>query len=495
MNPFGSVTAVTEAGWREMPRSKQARRVGLIGVALLAMALGSLPAHADDAFIQGSGSAIATSIRMGPQTGGLTVAITFGQSLADFQGTVGRASARAVDLGILTTALSAPGCNGAAPAFKASSFPQPLDVDSREPNSAKGKSAQQAGAPDSSPILLSAGRQQVDADATPHSHAVATTAAFGVPGVFEVGAGRTEVSTRIIGNATREAITSSDFSSISLAGGMVTLQGLHWEAVQRTGKNAVSEGHATVANVLLGSSAFPIPVGGGELNTVLAPVNAVLLGTGVSLDPPVFVDKQGVVTVQPLRLRIDHSPLGQALVAPTVTAAQPIRQPLLDQYNKIVDCSTPVGQAQGVGQVGRGAVLPSDIALSALTGTGGFVVELGGGSVTTEGTSYANPFDASGPPPDTGIATPLPTDTGPTGDVLGTSITSGVGGGATTPPADTSLTPGPAATLAAQPATVPGSRGGTAVVMGLLGLLAVAGVALADYLRIRRGDRVIPEEP
>src|SRR5581483_3844787 len=153
-------------------------------------------------------------------------------------------------------------------------------------------------------------------------------------------------------------------------------------------------------------------------------------------------------------------------------------------YNQTVDCNAPVGQVQGVGQVGRGAVLPSDIALSALTGTGGFVVELGGGSATTEGTSYTNPFDAAGPPPDLGGVAPVADASTPTGDVVG---------GATTPPAETSLTPGPAATLASIPASVPGSRGGTAVVMGLLGLLAVAGVALADYLRIRRGDRVIPE--
>ncbi|HZQ84268.1 MAG TPA: hypothetical protein VFA83_05500, partial [Acidimicrobiales bacterium] len=206
-------------------------------------------------------------------------------------------------------------------------------------------------------------------------------------------------------------------------------------------------------------------------------------------------NNKGVVTVQPLRLRIDHSPLGQAVVAPAVTAAQPVRQPILDLYNQTVGCDAPVGQVQGVGQVGRGAVLPSDIALSALTGTGGFVVELGGGSATTEGTSYTNPFDAAGPPPDLGGVAPVADASTPTGDVLGTSITGAVDGGATTPPAETSLTPGPAATLASIPASVPGSRGGTAVVMGLLGLLAVAGVALADYLRIRRGDRVIPEEP
>ena len=478
-----------------MPRSKQLRRVGLAGIALLAMALGSLPARADSSFVQGSGSAIGTAIRVGPQTGGLTIAVTFGQSLADFQGTVGRASARAIDLGILATALTAPGCNGAPATFKSSDFPQPLNVDSREANADKGKTSQQSGAPDNSPILVSAGHQQVDANSSPHSHAVTTTAAFGVPGVFEVGAGRTEVSTRIIDNATREAVTSADFSSISLGGGAVVLDGLHWEAVQRTGKNATSEGHSSVAKIVLGGAALPITLGGGELSTVLAPVNAILLGTGLSLDPPVFVNKAGVVTVQPLRLRIDHSPLGQAVVAPAVTAAQPVRQPILDLYNQTVGCDAPVGQVQGVGQVARGAVLPSDIALSALTGTGGFVVELGGGAVTTEGTTYTNPFDATGPPPDLGAVAPVDQSSTPSGDVLGTTFTGGVEGATSTPPAETSLTPGPAATLASQPATIPGSRGGTAVVMGLLGLLAVAGVALADYLRIRRGDRVIPEEP
>ena len=469
------------------------------GVALLVAALGWLPAHASadapeaGAFVPGSGSAIGTAIRVGPQTGGLTIAITFGLSLADFQGEVARASARAVDLGVLQTALTAPGCNGAAPTFKPSDFPQPLDADSREPDAAKGKTAQQNGTPDNSPIMVSAGRQQVDADKTPHSHAVTTTAAFGIPGVFEVGSGRTEVSSRIIDDATREAVTTADFSSISLAGGMVQLKGLHWEAVQRSGKNPAAEGHASVAAVAVGGTALPIPVGGGELSTVLAPVNALLLGTGISLDPPVFTNKQDVVTVQPLRLRIDHSPLGQAAVAPLVTAAQPVRQPIIDAYNQVVDCNAPVGQVQGVGAIGRAVVLPTDIALSAFTGTGGFVVELGGGTVTTEGNTYANPFDQLTPGIDTALPTP---DVQPsTGDVLGTSITGGLSGADATAPAPTAeLTPGGPATLASSPATVPGSRGGTAVVMGLLGLLAVGGVALADYLRIRRGDRIIPDE-
>ena len=219
-----------------MPRSKYSRRVGACGVPLLVLALGWLPARAAGGFVPGSGSALGTAIKVGPQTGGLTIAVTFGQSLADFQGEVARASARAIDLGVLETALTAPGCNGAPATFKSSDFPQPLNVDSREPDASKGKTAQQGGAPDSSPIIVSAGRQQVDADPSPRSHAITTTAAFGIPGLFEVGGGRTEVSSRIIDGATREAVTTADFSSISLAGGMVQLKGLHWEAVQRTGR-------------------------------------------------------------------------------------------------------------------------------------------------------------------------------------------------------------------------------------------------------------------
>ena len=414
-----------------MPRSKCSRRVGVLGITLLALALGWLPAHAADTpFVSGSGSAVGTAIRVGPQTGGLTIAVTFGQSLADFQGEVARASARAVDLGVLQTALTAPGCNGAPATFKSSDFPQPLNVDSREANASKGKTAQQGGAPDNSPIIVSAGRQQVDADTTPRSHAITTTAAFGIPGVFEVGGGRTEVSTRIVDKATREALTTADFSSISLAGGMVQLKGLHWEAVQRTGKNAAAEGHASVAAMFVGPAGVPIPIGGGELSTLLAPVNALLLGTGISLDPPVFTNKADVVTVQPLRLRIDHSPLGQAVVAPAVTAAQPVRQPIIDAYSQAVDCDAPVGQVQGVGTVGRAVVLPADIALSALTGTGGFVVELGGGTATTEGNTFSNPFDASGAPSPSVPSRYRSIRLRLTGDVLGTSISGGPGGGA-----------------------------------------------------------------
>src|SRR4029077_373119 len=145
-----------------------------------------------------------------------------------------------------------------------------------------------------------------------------------------------------------------------------------------------------------------------------------------------------------------------AVVAPAVTAAQPVRQPILDLYNQTVDCSQPVGQVQVVGAAGRGAVLPTDIALSALTGTGGFVVELGGGQVTTEGNTFTNPFDTADTPAPV-EALPVPSDTSaPTGEVLGTSISGSVGGGAGTSPSPPELGPASAPAPAATDAPVPG---------------------------------------
>jgi hypothetical protein len=193
-----------------------------------------------------------------------------------------------------------------------------------------------------------------------------------------------------------------------------------------------------------------------------------------------------------MRIRIDHSPLGQAVVAPLVTAAQPVRQPLLDFYSGVVSCDAPVGQVQGVGQVGRGAVLPSDIALSALTGTGGFVIELGGVRATTEGQTFANPFE--GGLPSAGLGSDL--GLGPTDSTAPFSVGDVGSGPAPTPSVTGRTGGGSAATVLAGRTvadSVPGAKGGAAATVGVLALLGILSVAVADYLRMQRGQRVIPE--
>ena len=456
-------------------------------------ALGAAPVRAED-FVLGSGNGIATGVRAGPQTGGLTVAVTFGQALADFQGRVGRASARPLDFGILETALTAPGCGGKPSSLKQSDFPQALDADSRDAASVAGKSAQQGGSADG-PLFGTVGRAEVQATPQPMGRALATIAAFGVEGVLAVGSGRAEVVSRIVDDKAREVVGTVDFSRLDLLGGAVRIDGLHWEARHRTGADAAAEGGFSVASLIIGGTKVPIPVGGAEAATVLAPINALLLGTGLTIDPPVLEVTPTAAALSPLRVRIDHSPLGQALVAPLVTAAQPIRQPLLDFYSGQVSCESPIGSQEYPGKIGRGAVLPSDIALSALTGTGGFVIELGGVRATTEGETFTNPFagsDAAG-----GLGSDLGLGGGDTGSstfapdglggVPGVTDTVGTGSGSTGGSG--------AAVLAGRSLadSVPGAKGGAAATVGILALLAIASLAVADYLRMQRGHRVIPE--
>jgi hypothetical protein len=454
----------------------------------------SAPARADD-FVLGSGNGIATGVRVGPQTGGLTIAVTFGQALADFQGRVGRASARAIDFGILETALTAPGCNGAPSSFKQSDFPQPLDADSRDPASNAGKSAQTGGSPDG-PLFGTIGHSEVKAEPPPYGRAMSTVAAFGITGVAEAGAGRAEVISRIVDDKAREVVGTVDFSHLVLLGGAITLDGLHWEARHRTGTDPAAEGAFTVGSMTINGTKVPLPVGGAEAAAVLGPINAVLLGTGLSIQPPVLAVTKDAASLSPLRIQVDHSPLGQALVAPLVTAGQPVREALLDFYNGQVACDAPIGSQEIPGKVGRGAVLPSDIALSALTGTGGFVIELGGVRATTEGETFANPIEGS---PVAGGLGGADLGLSPGSDVGATfgdgSFDAGSGAVGAVGGAPAASGENGAAVLANRSLAdaIPGTKGGAAATVGILALFALVCLALADYMRMQRGRRIIPE--
>lgn len=470
------------------------RRLRVWGVVLVLTATGAAlaPARADD-FVLGSGNGIATSVRAGPQTGGLTIAVTFGQALADFQGRVGRASARAIDFGILETALTAPGCGGKASSLKQSDFPQGLDADSRDPASVNGKVEQEGGSEPGSPLFGTIGRKEVQANPAPYSRAVTTTAAFGIDGLLSVGAGRAEVTTRIIKDEVREVVGSVDISSLDLLGGAIQLAGLRWEAVHRTGKETVSEGVFSVASMAINGAKVPLPPGGAEAALLLAPVNAVLLGTGLQIDPPRLDTAAAAADLTPLRIRIDRSPLGQALVAPIVTAAQPVRQPLLDFYSGQVSCESPIGSQEYPGKIGRAVILPSDIAVSAFTGTGGFVIELGGVRATTEGQVFANPFEGGSVPGGLGADLgSFPSDTGAAfaGGDLGSTEP-----GAPSVAGGSAGADGGATVLAGRSLadSLPGSKGGAAATVGILAVLGILSVAVADFLRMQRGQRVIPE--
>jgi hypothetical protein len=472
-----------------------------VAVVLVALGLGVSPAGAvaatqDGEFVLGSGNGIATTVLVGPQTGGLTVSVTFGQALADFQGRVARASARAIDFGVIELALTAPPCPGKAPSFTRDQFPQPLDADSRDGASNAGKSEQENGTEPGSPLFATVGRKFVQALPVPESRSLTTTAGFGVEGVIEVGTGVAEVVSRVVDDGAREVYGSVDVASVELLDGAIRMGGLHWQAIHRTGKDPESTGSFSIASLTINGTPVPVPGGGTEAAQALAAVNAVLLGTGLSIVAPEFSNLGGAAHITPLTVQLVDSPLGRAVVAPAVTAGQPVREAFFDAYYDQFECGGTLGEVQYVGSVGRGAVLPSDIALSALTGTGGFVLELGGVRTLTEGETFDNPFDVGG---GSGLGQALDVSAGVGGsvDVLGSDFTAADSfTGATdaaVPVPDARVETDGNASLAGLDRALPGKKGGAALTIGLIGLVIVACVAVADYLHMQRGHRVIPE--
>ena len=462
----------------------------------MVLVLAAAPARAgqEAEFVLGSGNGIATTVKAGPQTGGLTVAVTFGQALADFQGRVARASSRAIDFGVIELALTAPGCFGGPASFQKENFPQPLDADSRDPASNEGKTEVENGSEPGEPVFATLGRKHVKAVPTPESRAETATAAFGVAGVLEVGPVRSEVISRVVDDTAREVLGTVDVAYVELLGGMIRMTDLHWEALHRTGKDPESTGTFSFATLAIGGVPVPVPSGAAEAALLLAPVNAILLGTGLSLEAPVLDTQSGAANLTPLTVRLASSPLGQAVVAPAVTAGQDVREAFFNLYYDLFECGGPLGEVQYLGSVGRGAVLPSDIALSALTGTGGFVIELGGVRALTEGQTFEDPFavdGGAGPSLDVGGVI----DALPSADVLGASFGTGTESADVGAPAGAAADDGDGqAALAGDVGRLmPGSRGGAALAIGLIGLVVVMSVAAADYFHMRRGRRVIPE--
>ena len=469
-------------------------------MAVAVLALVASPAAAqdgsrgDDGFVLGSGNGIATTVKLGPQTGGLTVAVTLGQALADYQGRVARASSRAIDFGVIELALTAPGCFGAPPSFQKEDFPQPLDADSRDEASNAGKIEQEGGSEPGSPLLATVGRKYVQAVPTPESRALTTTAAFGIEGLIEVGAGVSEVVSRIVDEEAREVYGSVDVASVELLGGAIRMGGLHWQATHRTGKDPETTGIFSIATLTVNGTPVPVPAGAEAAAIPIATVNAVLAGTGLSLVPPALDTTADAAHITPLTIRMTDSQLGRAVVAPVVTAGQSGREAFFDLYYELFECGGTLGDVQYLGSVGRGAVLPSDIALSALTGTGGFVLELGGVRAVTEGQTFDDPFAVRGGA--LGQSLDVGGGVGDDVGVLGAGFTGGdesSGGVAGAPLTVPSGGSGSGATLAGLDRAVPGTKGGAALTIGLIALVIVTCVAVADYLHMQRARRVIPE--
>ena len=485
--------------------SRTLRRAALAGVATIAvgsLAVSATPVAAEGEFINGSGKADAKILRMGPSAGRLSLAPTIGLTLADFLGTLGRGESRTGDFAALDGSVP-PEMKDQLPTVRAES----TDEDAGTPHTGGF-----AGTPAGAPFAVGGSQQSATAFKDPKGTSSYTLGAYGAPGIFEMGSSTADSSAAVIGGKTREAIGTSRISSIKIGpGGVVTLNGLTWEAVQRTGEGAVTSADFRVDSVTILQSpgsrlglplpAVPVQLPGGDLSAALGPINAALKPSGLIVSPPTKSTEGNIARVGPLTVQIADSEVGRTLLGPALGAAQPIRDPL-------------TGALIGANPEFSTAVLLADVAVGVFSGSGRNDIEFGGASAFTEGEAFESPFGAFnfgafelpdssdssfslGSSDSSGSLSSTPSlggstfgSTGSTGSSLSTGATR-TGATAAAPAAAGGTRSGQTAVPVASGRTIAGKRGGAAALIGLLGLLAALGVASMDYRHIRSNRRTI----
>ncbi len=496
-------------------RRRRLTVLGLFGV----LAGGLLPAGAGagEDFVAGSGRARASIFEIVPRTGGLTLPVSFGRATASYQGTGAEASSTAMRApeGSPPPAPAAecggrnPGSGGGGgggggaprpPSPTQNPFTSTIRVSSEDKDSEAGRHSSSFASPAGSPIQGAGSEQAVSATDDPSSQATTIEGRFGLVDLIGYTQARAEARAGVVEDKARVASAVVVLDRLDLLDGLVVLERLRWEATQRSGDGPQAEGLFSVGRITVGGAPLPaVPTGGGGPDPLEA-ANTALAPTGVALLSPKVEKDAGVVRVSPMTVRLSDSPLGRSAVGPVLGALQPVRDPLVEQ---LLSFSCDFGTA----------VTVADVVTSIASGSGGVSFDVGGVSATTEGTRYDNPFD--GPLGDPfGAAEPALPAPGddfafetPAGEHLAAPLPAGnplaLPASGFSPAPLPAVGPGPAepappSVAVVQPAVGPssrrlaGSRGGAALAVGAVGLLAVLVLAAADALHLRRSARSIP---
>ena len=350
-------------------RRNKAQRLGaavaaLMGGLLLMTSVASSQTTAAPAFGNGTASASAQAVKVNPTAAALSIGVTFGISLAGYTNEVAKAESRGIDLGIIGTTLAGEPCDGGEPSFAAERQPQPLAVDSREPDAAAGKTAPETFDGQTLPVF------QKFARATPEPLGEATTLSvpLGQAGALEIAGARTNSITRVVDKKTREAVATVEIGSLILGGGAVRLANLKWEAIHRTGAETTKTSIFSIGSVVIGGVPLPIPA--GDPAAVFAVLNPVLATMGIELRPPVSRDVNGAIAIDPLTVAVVPSATRDSIAGQLFNTIQPVREAVVDALLAL-DCGNDT------------YVTVADIAIGSMTGAGSFSLELGGAQAFT----------------------------------------------------------------------------------------------------------------
>jgi hypothetical protein len=447
---------------------------------------------------------VSQAIVLAPSTGGLGYDITLAQSLAGYNQDVAQGQAQTLNLGAIGLSLTSDQCNGNPPTVKSSDLPPAVTVESS--NAASQQQTTLVPAP--SDTGIGAGVEQAQAAPTPSSSATTTLASLDLSSAVDVSGAVVRAQSAVVANAARVAEATADIAKVSLLDGLVVLDGLHWQAVDRTGSGAANGATFTLGGVTVAGKS--IPVGTASIDQVASVIDTALAPTGLQIALPTetFNAADGTVTETPLSIGIDHSALGHEIVGPQLGTLQPLRD-AIDNALLGVDCEFGV------------PLLLADIASGAVAGGGALEIELGGAQASTTDAAAIDPFDAFGAIGlggfGAGSGSGALAGGGSSGSgggfggvgggygAAGGTTAAGVGGGSTSAGSTASGggvgangSPRVVATTTScrSLGTAGGGCGGgdgDALPVGLAGLAALGAVGTADVVRLRRFRRLTAE--
>jgi hypothetical protein len=370
-------------------------------------------------FNNGSASAVATALQVAPALGQLNLAIQLGTSEAAFEYSQSQALSQSLDIGALTTVLTAPSCGGQA-AFQASTVPQPVQAESTNGNQSLHSEAE------TSLNGTGAGVGDEDAAATqvPAGTSTTTIASDDLAGLIDILGATTSATTEVQNGDERYATASTDFASISIAKGLIVLKGLHWVAVQTSGATSSSTSTFEIGGLTIAGVA--IPISSDSISTITTLINTALEPVGFEIKwPTSYVQSDGTQVISPLTIGVDNSALGQEVVGSQLNTIQPLRNELVQDLLGINNCTVQSDL--------NGLWLVFDLTTGIAAGGGELNLNVGGATATTTDTEVSDPFGGVGSAglgsdlgsstlPDTG--TSLPSTTFGTGSTLPMTSTS-----------------------------------------------------------------------
>ena len=435
----------------------------------------------------GQASADASVFSVVVQSGGTTLKPSaVGRASAAYVEAQTQASSATVDLGGVGYLLTAiPICG------------QVLLPDSRQPQPLAASSADGASSRTTGGNVGGAGTQSVSVSPAPE-YATATTKPFTqslLGGLLQIG-GTATSTVRYVDQSEQQA-DSSVTANLSLAHGVVVMDGMHWEASQHAGRTTTQSASFTFGTVTVANLGMPMTLPSGTpAGAVVSAINAAVgpFGMHVTLPANASDPTSGTTAIGPLQVHFAGSSLDNKFLTPAANQLAELEALYSGQTANGTDCSDFKNL---LGNLANPGDTVANVVVGIMEGAGGVDLGLGGASASTQpATDYANPLAGGGSTGASGLVI-TPSQTVPT---AAPSVTD-VGAAPATAPVSTSDSPSPAAITATRtsagflrcvttsPAGRPGCWSGLGAAAGGVTTAAAAALLAADIAFSRRTRR------